>query len=244
MILKTVSLTKYFGGLKATDSVNFAVQEGEIRSIIGPNGAGKTTFFNLLTGYLKPNTGKIFFRGEDITDLPQYLICRKGIVKSFQITSIFPKLTVFENVRLAAQMRKTTYSFWKKAEDLEDVNDRVMQILEEVRLTKEKDSLAANLSYGLSRHLEIAISLATNPEILLLDEPTAGMNPEETQNTMHLIKKLKKDLTIVLVEHDMKVVMGISDFISVLHNGKILVEGSPDEIRNNNEVQRVYLGGK
>lgn len=244
MILKTKNVSKYFGGLKAVNNVSFGVEKGEIRSIIGPNGAGKTTFFNLLTGYLKLDEGKIYFEDEDITNLSQDIICRKGLVKSFQITSVFPGLTVFENIRLAAQMRKNvSFNFWKKTKKLEDVNRKALQVLEKVQLIEEKDNLAVNLSYGLVRHLEIGISLATEPIILLLDEPTAGMNPDETIETMELIKNLKKDITIVLVEHDMKVVMDISDKITVLANGTILTEGNPDEIKNNEVVRRVYLGG-
>jgi len=244
LILATKGLTKDFGGLRAVDNVDFTLEESEIRSIIGPNGAGKTTFFNLLTGYLKPTSGKILFRGEDITGLPQYLICRKGIAKSYQITSIFPHLTVFENVRIAAQQRVTTYNFWGSPQRMKEVNERVIQVLEDVQLIEEKDNLADNLSYGQKRHLEIAITLATQPQILLLDEPTAGMTPEETFETMDLIKKLRKErgITIVIVEHDMRVVMGISDRVTVFHNGKILAEGTPREIHNDREVQKVYLG--
>lgn len=243
IILETRDLGIKFGGLKAVDSVNFRLRAGEIRSIIGPNGAGKTTFFNLLAGNLKPTSGEIWFQEKNIAGQPQYKICRMGLTKSHQITSIFPALSVFENVRLASQMRVTHYNFWGELNSLINVNNKVHEILNEVGLNQKKDMIASLLPYGDQRYLEIGITLATGPSVLLLDEPTAGMTPAETKETMKLIKKLANKLTIVIVEHDMSVVMGISDYITVLHNGAILAEGSPNEIRNNEEVQRVYLGG-
>jgi len=243
VMLETKGLCMNFGGLKAVDEVNFTLTEGQIRSIIGPNGAGKTTFFNCLAGRLRPTKGEIWFQGKNIAGQPQHKICRRGITKSHQITSIFPTLTVLENVRLAAQMRVTRYNFWGKYWNLKKINEKTEEILLEIGLTDKRGLIAENLPYGDQRYLEIGITLATDPVILLLDEPTAGMTPAETQSTMTLIKKLAKCLTIVIVEHDMSVVMGISSYITVLHDGSILAEGTPEEINNSDEVQRVYLGG-
>ena len=241
-LLETKGLTKSFGGLTAVDRVNFEVAKGELRAVIGPNGAGKTTFFNLIAGRISPTEGEIWFKGENITHIPPYLITKKGIGRSYQITNIFPKLTVFENVRLASQAIEVTYNFWKNVMFMDDINGRVVEILERLKLTDHQDVRAANLPHGLQRHLEIGIALASNPQLLLLDEPTAGMTQEETERMMELIEEVAKGLTIVLVEHDMKFVMSISKKITVLHEGKVLAEGAPEEIRNNEEVQRVYLG--
>ena len=241
-LLETKGLTKTFGGLTAVDRVNFEVAKGELRAVIGPNGAGKTTFFNLIAGRMPPTEGEIWFKGENITHIPPYLITKKGIGRSYQITNIFPKLTVFENVRLAAQAIEVTYNFWKNVMFMDDINGRVVEILQRLKLTDHQDVRAANLPHGLQRHLEIGIALASNPQLLLLDEPTAGMTQEETERMIELIEEVAKGLTIVLVEHDMKFVMSISKKITVLHEGKVLAEGAPEEIRNNEEVQRVYLG--
>ncbi len=241
-LLETKGLTKRFGGLTAVDNVNFQVAKGELRAVIGPNGAGKTTFFNLIAGRLPPTQGKIWFKGEDITHIPPYRVPQKGIGRSYQITNIFPKLPVFENVRLAAQAVEVTYNFWTNAISMDDINERVVEILEKLNLIDHRDVRAANLPHGLQRHLEIGIALASKPELLLLDEPTAGMTQEETQRMMELIEKIAEGLTIVVVEHDMKFVMSISKRITVLHEGKVLAEGAPEEIRKNEDVQRVYLG--
>jgi branched-chain amino acid transport system ATP-binding protein len=241
-LLETKWLTKSFGGLTAVDQVNFQVAQGELRAIIGPNGAGKTTFFNLIAGRLLPTQGEIWFKGENITHIPPHLVAKKGIGRSYQITNIFPKLTVFENVRLAAQAVAVTYNFWKNVMSMDDINRRVVEILEKLQMLDHQDTSAANLPHGLQRHLEIGIALASKPQLLLLDEPTAGMTQEETQRMMELIEEIAKELTIVLVEHDMKFVMSISKKITVLHEGKVLAEGTPEEIRTNEEVQRVYLG--
>lgn len=243
IILETRKLGKDFGGIQAVHEVDFQLTKGEIRSIIGPNGAGKTSFFNLLAGKLKPTSGQILYRERDITGLPQHRVCRMGLTKSHQITSIFPKLSVFENVRLAAQMRVTRFNFWGRYDQLPEVNEKAHHILDQVGLVEKKDLMAANLPYGDQRYLEIGITLATDPEILLLDEPTAGMTPAETLATVKLVQKLAENLTIVIVEHDMSVVMEISESITVLHNGSILAEGTPTEIHNNEDVQSVYLGG-
>jgi branched-chain amino acid transport system ATP-binding protein len=241
-ILETKGLTKRFGGLTAVDNVTFEVGQGELRSIIGPNGAGKTTFFNLIAGRLPPTEGEIWFKGENITHIPPYQITKKGIGRSYQVTNIFPRLTVFENVRLAAQAVEVTYNFWKNVLTLEETNRKVLEILERLQLIDLKDVRSENLPHGMQRHLEIGIAMASNPELLLLDEPTAGMTQDETERMMALIDEISEDLTIILVEHDMKFVMSVSKKITVLHDGKVLAEGSPEEIRNNDEVQRVYLG--
>jgi len=244
--LETKNLCKYFGGLKAVDQVDFQVEEGQLKSIIGPNGAGKTTLFNLLCGLYLPTHGKIFFRGKDITEKMMNQISQIGITKTFQITQIFPRLTVYENVRISAQSRKTAFNFWRKADSLEDINDKTMKILEQVQLAASHDRVASTLSHGEKKYLEIGIALAADPKVLLLDEPTAGMSPAETILATELIRGLrdKLSLTIVLVEHDMSVVMKISDEVLCLNEGKALACGSPDEISGNEEVQRVYLGGR
>ena len=241
-LLETKGLTKRFGGLTAVDNVNFKVAKGDRRAVIGPNGAGKTTFFNLIAGRLPPTQGEIWFKGEDITHIPPYRIPQKGIGRSYQITNIFSKLPVFENVRLAAQAVEVTYDFWTNVISMDDINGRVTEILEKLKLIDYRDVRAANLPHGLQRHLEIGIALASRPELLLLDEPTAGMTQEETRRMMELIEDIAEGLTIVVVEHDMKFVMSISKRITVLHEGKVLAEGTPEEIRKNEDVQRVYLG--
>lgn len=243
MILKTNLLTKKFGGFTAVDKVNLSVEEGEIRSIIGPNGAGKTTLFNLTTGFLIPTMGEIWFAGERITNLSPYEICRKGIVRSYQITAIFPSLTVFENIRIVTQ-RKKVYNFWSKAESIKEVNEKTIDILEDIALMEKKDFIASNLSHGEQRRLEVGIALAAEPRLLLLDEPTVGMNPQETKEMMDFIKAIResKNLTVILVEHDMDVVMGLSDKITVMHEGKVLAEGDKGDIQSNEKVREVYLG--
>ena len=242
-VLKTNSLTKNFGGLTAVDAVSFTVQKGDLQSIIGPNGAGKSTFFKLICGELKPTSGQILFDGKDITGLPQTTVSHLGIAVAYQITNIFPMLSVYENVRVAAQSRKTTFNFWTRADSHGEIRDRTFRILEQIGLADDKDEVAANLSHGDQKRLEIGIALATQPKLLLLDEPTAGLAPAETRQTIELIKKIAEDLTIILVEHKMKVVREVSDKITVLHYGKLLAQGGPDDIQGNEEVRRVYLGG-
>jgi branched-chain amino acid transport system ATP-binding protein len=242
-ILKTSKLTKKFGGLIAVEEVDFSIQEGDLQSIIGPNGAGKSTFFKLITGELKPSSGEVIFLNQDITNLPQTKISHRGIAVAYQITNIFPMLTVFENVRVAAQSRKTTFNLWSKATSHQELSEQALQILELIGLAGFKDDIAANMSHGDRKRLEIGIALATRPKLLLLDEPTAGLSPTETRQTIELIKKIAQNLTIILVEHKMKVVMEVSDKITVLYYGRLLTQGTPDEIRTNKEVRRVYLGG-
>ena len=240
-LLESRGLSKTFGGLTAVNRVDFQVRAGELRSVIGPNGAGKTTFFNLLTGVLPPSAGRILFKGRDITGLPAHAVSRLGIARSYQVTNIFGDLTVFENVRIAAQSRVTHYRFWGNADSLAAVNARAEEILRHLGLAPKRHARASELSHGEQRYLEIGIALATDPDFLLLDEPTAGMSPDETQRTAAFVRRLAGRVTIVVVEHDMEVVMGISDRITVLNYGEILAEGSPAEIRENADVRRVYL---
>jgi branched-chain amino acid transport system ATP-binding protein len=242
-ILKTIKLTKKFGGLTATNSIDFSIKEGARHSIIGPNGAGKSTFFKIIIGELRPSSGRVIFLNQDITGLPQTAISRLGIAVAYQIPSVFPQLTVFENVRVAAQSRKTTFNFWSRVRSHKEFIDQSFHVLESIGLSDLKDRKAANLSHGDRKRLEIGIALATQPKLLLLDEPTAGLSPTETRYIIELIKQISQDLTIILVEHKMKVVMEFSDTITVLYYGGILAQGTPDEICNNEEVRRVYLGG-
>jgi branched-chain amino acid transport system ATP-binding protein len=241
-LLRTEKLVRAYGSLFAVNGVDFSVREGELRSIIGPNGAGKTTFFRLISGEVAPTSGRIWFREREVTGMPQHAIARLGIAKSYQITSIFPHLTVFENVRVAAQGAARAFDFWRRAESLTDARARARDVLGIVGLAPKGQLLATHLSHGEQRHLELAIALAPDPVLLLLDEPTAGMSPEETDETMVLIRELAAGRTIVLVEHKMKLVMKISDRITVLHQGQVLADGTPEEIRANEAVQRTYLG--
>jgi branched-chain amino acid transport system ATP-binding protein len=241
-LLETRSLTRAFGRLLAVNRVDFTVEAGELRSIIGPNGAGKSTFFRLIAGELPPSEGRILFRGRDITGLPRHRIAHLGVAKSFQITNVFPHLTVLENVRVAAQGPDRAFDFWSRADRLTGARARAEELLGTVGLAGKGDLLAAHLSHGEKRHLELAIALARDPALLLLDEPTAGMSPEETDETMVLIRRLAEGRTVVLVEHKMKVVMNVSDRITVLHQGSVLAEGTPAEIRASELVQRTYLG--
>ncbi len=227
----------------AASDVDFWIEEGEIRALIGPNGAGKSTFFNLITGNLTPSSGRVLWKGKDITALRSDQVSKRGIARSYQITNIFPNLTTFENIRLSAQSRKKSQNWFIPATRLRDVVKRTEEILDMLGLQGKKNVAAANLSHGDQRRLEIAISLATSPELLLLDEPTAGMSPAETEEMIDLIRKISKNLTIIIVEHDMKVVMELAETISVLHYGKIIAEGNPEEIKRNDKVLEVYLGG-
>lgn len=244
--LETRDICKYFGGLRAVENINFVVKKNQLQAVIGPNGAGKTTFFNLLSGLYPPTKGKIYFQGIDITKKSIHEISRIGITKTFQITHIFPRLSVFENIRIAAQSRKTTFNFLGRAYALKHVNRRTLEVLEQVKLAEIANRQASSLSHGEKRYLEIGIALATNPKILLLDEPTAGMNPAETLEATTLVRSLVDNLglTVVLIEHDMKVVMTISDEVMVVSEGRMLAVGTPEEISENERVQKTYLGGK
>ena len=240
-ILRTEGLTIRFGGLTALNQVNFTVRRDEIRAVIGPNGAGKSTFFNCLTGVLRPTSGRVLFNGEDITGLPPDRISRKGIARSYQITNILPNATVLENVRIAAQSRRHGWNMLSHHRALRDIMDKAAAVLEQVRLHGKADELAANLSHGEQRNLEIGIALATEPQLLCLDEPTAGMSSAETHETMALVRNIAKNLTILIVEHDMHVVMELAQQITVLHYGEVLAEGTPAEIQQNPRVLEVYL---
>jgi branched-chain amino acid transport system ATP-binding protein len=230
-----------FGGLSALNQVSLAVPPGEIRAIIGPNGAGKSTFFNCVTGVLRPTGGRILFAGQDITGLPPHQISRKAIARSYQITNILPGATVLENVRVAAQSRHGGFRLLRHHRAYADVLVRARTVLAAVGLGDKEDELAVNLSHGEQRHLEIGIALATEPKLLCLDEPTAGMSVTETRATVELIRRIAADLTILIVEHDMEVVMGLARTITVLHYGEVLAEGTPAEIQANPRVQEVYL---
>jgi branched-chain amino acid transport system ATP-binding protein len=242
--LRTERLTRTFGQLVAVNAVDFEVRPGELRSIIGPNGAGKSTFFKLISGELAPTAGRVLFEGEDITGLPHFAVSRRGIAKSYQITTIFRHLSVFENVRVAVQCRRTILDCWRRADRLPGVAEAARAILALVELESRAAEPAAAIGHGLQRHLELGIALACEPRLLLLDEPTAGMSPEETARTIRLIKRIAAGRTVILVEHKMKVVMEISDRITVLHQGAILADGRPEDIRADAEVRRVYLGAR
>jgi branched-chain amino acid transport system ATP-binding protein len=243
MILQAEGLTRSFGGLRAVNRVSLQIEEGELSSIIGPNGAGKTTLFNLLTGKLRPDSGRIVFEGEDITRLSPHEICRKGIGRSFQRINIFPRLSAFDNVQVAVlSEEKKTRNIVFPVRKM--VREKTNEILESVRLGDKKEVLAGLLAHGDQKRLEVGIALANRPKLVLLDEPTAGMSPEETERTTELIQKLTQEqgLTLVFVEHDMSVVFRISEKIRVMHLGKIIAGGKPEEIKANDEVQRIYLG--
>lgn len=240
-LLITESLSVRFGGLRALSNVNFAVMPGETRAIIGPNGAGKSTFFNCLTGVLRPTSGSIRLDGEDITGFSPDRISHKGIARSYQITNILPNATVFENVRIAAQSRRHGWNFFSHHRRFADIADKAAAALAAVGLRGKAGELAANLSHGEQRNLEIGIALATEPRLLCLDEPTAGMSATETRDTVALVRGIAKGLTILIVEHDMQVVMGLAQRITVLHYGEVLAEGTPNEIQANPRVLEVYL---
>jgi branched-chain amino acid transport system ATP-binding protein len=241
MILRTDGLTVRFGGLTALNTVSIAVPRGQIRAVIGPNGAGKSTFFNCLTGVIKPSAGRVLFDSADITGLPPYRISRLGLARSYQITNILPGASVLENVRIAAQSRHHNWSMLRHHRAYTDVIDRAHAVLASLGLDGKADELAANLSHGDQRTLEIAIALATEPKVLCLDEPTAGMSVAETHHTTALIRHISANLTILIVEHDMEVVMGLAQVITVLHYGEVLAEGAPADIQANPRVQEVYL---
>ena len=244
MFLQTQKITKEFGKLRAVNEVSLEISKGDIHAIIGPNGAGKSTYFNLITGYHRATAGKVLFQGKEITDLPAYRRCNLGITRSFQITSIYPKLTVYESVLMALLChRKVTLDFFSSAKKF--FKEDVWRILEDIGLADQATRLGDSISHGDKKRLELAVTVGTEPDLLLLDEPTCGMSPEETDITMGLINKLSKErgITILFTEHDMSVVFGIAKRISVLHQGTLIADGTPQEVRNSEEVQKVYLGG-
>ena len=244
-LLDVRGLRKSFGGLRAVDGVDLALPRGEIRALIGPNGAGKTTLFNMLTGQLRADGGEVRFKGERLTRLPPYAVWRRGVSRTFQLTATFASLSALENVQVARlSHRRKTYSLLTRATRLEVEESR--RLLAQVGLDEQVGRLAGVLAYGDLKRLELAVALANGPELLLLDEPTSGMAPAERGALMALIAELarERDLTVLFTEHDMDVVFAISDRIMVLHQGRVIAEGKPAEVRANAEVQRVYLGGE
>ena len=243
VILETNSLTKEFKGFTAVSNVNLAVRRGSIHALIGPNGAGKTTCFNLLTKFLEPTSGVIRFNGQDITRERPAQIARRGVIRSFQISAVFPHLTLLENVRLGLQRKLgTSFHFWRSEKSLHQLDDKAMQLLAEVGLEDIADEVTVNLPYGRKRALEIATTLAMEPELMLLDEPTQGMGHEDVDRVTQLIKKVSAGRTILMVEHNMKVVSTIADCITVLQRGAVLAEGPYAEVSNNRQVMEAYMG--
>jgi branched-chain amino acid transport system ATP-binding protein len=244
-MLQVEAVDKSFDDFMAVNGATLTVGKGEIVAVIGPNGAGKTTLFNLITGALKRDRGRIIFKGEDIGELPPYEICKKGISRSYQIVNIFPRLTVFENVQVAVlSYQRRSLNLFRPAQNI--AVEETKRILESVGLLVKERSIAGSLSHGDQKRLEIAIALGNEPELLILDEPTAGMSPEETQATMELIKRLAsmRGLTILFCEHDMDIVFSIAQSIMVMRYGQTIIQGSPEEVRSNKEVQEAYLGGE
>ena len=243
VILETEGLTKEFRGFVAVKDVNLRVRRGTIHALIGPNGAGKTTCFNLLTHFLAPTRGRIRYNGRDITGSRPADIARLGLVRSFQISAVFPHLTVLENVRIALQrQRGRSFDFWRSEKVLDGLNARALQLIEAVGLAAFAEATAVELPYGRKRALEIATTLAMNPEMMLLDEPTAGMGHEDVDRVTQLIRKVAQGRTVLMVEHNMSVVSGISDRITVLQRGSILAEGPYAEVAENPEVKEAYMG--
>ena len=242
-ILQLQGLRKAFGPTEIICGVDLAIVPGERHALIGPNGAGKSTLFHLISGSLAPSTGQILFQGRPIGGLPPALINRRGLARSFQITNIFPKLSVFENLRLAVMQRHgVQYTFWRRVDRLPGVREQTDELLERVRLTARRDTLAGELSYSEQRSLEIAMTLACDPQLILLDEPMAGMSHEETDHTVALIREVTQGRTLMIVEHDMDVVFALADRISVLVYGQVIATGSPAAIRNDASVREAYLG--
>ncbi len=243
LILETRQLTKEFKGFVAVNKVDLKVRRGSIHALIGPNGAGKTTCFNLLTKFLAPTSGQIVFDGIDITGESPAHIARRGVIRSFQISAVFPHLTVLENVRVALQRRLgTSFHFWKPESTLSQLNDRAMALLQEVDLQRFAPFPAVELSYGRKRALEIATTLAMEPKLMLLDEPTQGMGAEDVDRIRQLIKRVAADRTVLMVEHNMSVVADLCDRITVLQRGKVIAEGNYDEVSSNPQVIEAYMG--
>jgi len=243
MLLQIENLHKKFGGISAINGVSFGVEKGELSSIIGPNGAGKSTLFNLLTGYLPKDSGKVIFKGEEISNLPPYEICKRKIGRSFQLVSLFQRLPVFDNIRIAILAGKgLMLDFFKPARKM--VREETERLLESIGLASKALTSAADLAHGEQRRLELGIALANKPELLFLDEPCSGLTVEESNIMIELIRKLaaEQELTVLLVEHKMDMVFSISRKIRVLHEGRLIFEGGPQEVKSSEIVQKVYLG--
>lgn len=242
-ILELKEIHKDFDGLGVLFGINIEIKEGERHAIIGPNGAGKSTLFNLITGKYLPSRGKIFFKGQDITGKSPYLLNRMGMARSFQITNIFSTMSVFENVRNAILSKnKIRYNLFSRLSKMDGINEETERIISQIGLLERKNEIAGELDHGAQRALEIGLTIATNPELILLDEPTAGMSMEETREAVKLIERVTEGKTLIIVEHDMDVVFSLADRISVIYYGKVLASGPPEEIRNDQRVKDAYLG--
>jgi len=243
-ILRTEALTCDFGALRAVNGVSLSVRPGTLHSVIGPNGSGKTTLFNVISGELQPTGGRVYFEGRDVTGLASHTLPHLGLARSFQRTNVFPKLTAYENVWVATFARRTprALGFLRRATDFHAVGEQVRRILDEVGLAHKVAARAETLSHGQQRMLEVAVTLASSPRLLLLDEPTQGLAPEATVHMTQLVQRLVGRYAILLIEHKMRIVMSISDRISVMAFGELIAEGTPDEVRANLDVQRAYLG--
>ena len=242
-ILETKEIYHDFSGLEVLFNVNLEVEEGERHAIIGPNGAGKTTLFNVITGTYMPSSGQVFFKGNEITGFQPHQLARIGMGRSFQITSTFSKLTAFQNIRMGIlSKRGIRFNMFRRADKMQAITEETDELLNRINLTEERDVPADLLSYGKHRSLEVSMAMATDPKLVMLDEPTAGMSRDETHNAVELIRRLTEGKTMVIIEHDMDVVFSLADRITVLHLGKILAVGPPEEIKENQEVKDAYLG--
>ena len=241
-ILEARAVSRQFGNFKALQNINVTFRAGELTAIIGPNGAGKSTFFNVISGGIQASSGQVLFEGRDITSLAAHDYARIGIAKSFQITNVFKQLSAHENVRVALQMQVSKFQILRARQNYLALIQRADELLMRVGLTASRDKMAGDLAHGQQRSLEVAMALACGPKLLLMDEPTAGMSPQETSVMMELILQLASERTVILVEHKMKMVMGLCKRLVVLHHGELLADGNPDDIRSNAEVRRVYLG--
>jgi branched-chain amino acid transport system ATP-binding protein len=241
--LRLEQVSKFFGGLQAVRSVSLEIGLGERRAIIGPNGAGKTTLFNLIAGNYSISRGKVLFLGEDITGLPCHQRARRGIARTYQITNLFPNLSVIENMILAVQaLQRTKLNLWRPLSRYRGLYERGMELLSDMGIEKYQGEVVKNLSYGVQRQIEIMLALAGTPSLLLLDEPTAGLSPGEADTMVKVLKKLPSSISIIIIEHDMQVAFQLADRITVLHFGEIIGEGTVEEIRENAAVQEIYLG--
>ena len=242
-ILELQGIYKDFDGLEVLFGINMGIRQGERHAVIGPNGAGKSTIFNIITGKYLPSKGNIIFKGQDVTGTSPYKLNRHGLARSFQITNIFRTMTVFQNVRNAVLSKnKIRYNLFSRLDRMKDIHDQTEKVLKQIGLLDRKDVVAGLLSYGQQRALEIGLTIATEPELILLDEPTAGMSTEETREAVKLIERVTQGKTLVIVEHDMEVVFSLADRITVIYYGEILASGPPDEIRQNQKVKDAYLG--